>query len=529
MKFPLHRRIQSLRVLVACEYSAVVRDAFRRRGHDAWSCDFDPSEGDPQFHYQTDVEEVLDQGWDLMIAHPPCFSGDTLVMTNAGFKRIDTIQVGEEVLTHNQRWRKVTKVMSRNTDKTLEVTVTGSFPIRTTEEHPFYTRERSWKSVNKRNCKVESLPSWTSAGSLGKGDIVGAVIPTIAPVDVDTDLLWLMGRYVADGHLRYRNGKYESVHFSIGKHKIEAFRKCCAYSFSEDDMPSAIRVSMYTSDFCALFAEFGRGAINKRIPGWVLALPNDQAKAFLEGYLSGDGYATEREVSGASISMECMLGISVLMRRVYKRAVSLHAASRKAKVVIEGREVNQNTSYSARTRIDATASNSTIDGDYTWNPFRKARPLPGCEVFNLSVEEDESYMVNNCIVHNCTHLAVSGARHFAAKRADGRQQAALEFVRLLLEAPIPRIALENPVSIISSHFRKPEQVIQPWQFGHGETKATCLWLENLPKLRPTNIVSGRHPRIHLMAPSPTRAKERSKTYQGIANAMASQWGILGRY
>ncbi len=124
----------------------------------------------------------------------------------------------------------------------------------------------------------------------------------------------------------------------------------------------------------------------------------------------------------------------------------------------------------------------------------------------------------------CTHLAVSGARHFAAKKASGVQNAALDFVRMLLNANIPKIALENPISIISSRIRKPDQIIQPWQFGHGETKATCLWLKNLPKLVPTNIVDGRSDRIHKMPPSPDRWKLRSTTYQGIANAMAEQWG-----
>ena len=104
------------------------------------------------------------------------------------------------------------------------------------------------------------------------------------------------------------------------------------------------------------------------------------------------------------------------------------------------------------------------------------------------------------------------------------QQEALDFVQRLLDAPIPRIALENPVSIISSHIRKPDQVIQPWQYGHGETKATCLWLKNLPLLQPTQIVEGREARIHKMPPSPDRWKLRSKTYAGIALAMAIQWG-----
>lgn len=124
----------------------------------------------------------------------------------------------------------------------------------------------------------------------------------------------------------------------------------------------------------------------------------------------------------------------------------------------------------------------------------------------------------------CTDLAVSGARHFAAKIADGRQEAALEFVRMLLAANIKHIALENPVSVISSKIRKPDQVIQPWQFGHGETKATCLWLKNLPKLKPTSVVEGREARVHKMPPGPNRWKERSRTYAGIAEAMADQWG-----
>ena len=124
----------------------------------------------------------------------------------------------------------------------------------------------------------------------------------------------------------------------------------------------------------------------------------------------------------------------------------------------------------------------------------------------------------------CTHLAVSGARHFAEKIASGEQQQALDFVKMLLDAPIEHIALENPVSIISTRIRKASQYVQPWQFGHGETKKTGFWLKNLPLLQPTNIVEGREAKVHKMPPGPNRWKERSRTYQGIADAMADQWG-----
>jgi hypothetical protein len=141
----------------------------------------------------------------------------------------------------------------------------------------------------------------------------------------------------------------------------------------------------------------------------------------------------------------------------------------------------------------------------------------------------------------CTYLATSGTlwlyhpedKHlptserrphpkYPNRRKD--QTAALEFVKLLMDAPIERIAIENPISVISSRIRKPDQIVQPWQFGHGETKATCLWLKNLPKLKSTNIVDGRDQRIHNLPPGPDRWKERSRTFLGIADAMAEQWG-----
>ncbi len=122
----------------------------------------------------------------------------------------------------------------------------------------------------------------------------------------------------------------------------------------------------------------------------------------------------------------------------------------------------------------------------------------------------------------CTHLAVSGARWFKDKHKE--QKEAIEFFMYCINLPCDKIAVENPVCIMSTVYRKPDQYIQPWQFGHGETKKTGLWLKGLPLLQATNIVSGRKDRIHKLPPSENRWKLRSKTYQGIANAMAIQWG-----
>ena len=125
----------------------------------------------------------------------------------------------------------------------------------------------------------------------------------------------------------------------------------------------------------------------------------------------------------------------------------------------------------------------------------------------------------------CTDLAVSGARYFEQKRKDGRQQKSIEFFLKLTKVKYPH-AIENPIGIMSTHYRKPDQIIQPWQFGHGETKATCMWLKGLPLLKPTDIVEGREQKIWKMSPGPDRAKLRSKTFPGIAKAMAHQWGNM---
>ena len=124
----------------------------------------------------------------------------------------------------------------------------------------------------------------------------------------------------------------------------------------------------------------------------------------------------------------------------------------------------------------------------------------------------------------CTHLAASGAKWFKEKQKDGRQQKAIDFFMQFANAKCRKIAIENPIGIMSTVWRKPDQIIQPWQFGHGETKATCLWLKDLPKLKPTNIVNGRNQNMWKLPPSKDRAKIRSKTFPGIAKAMAEQWG-----
>ena len=143
-----------------------------------------------------------------------------------------------------------------------------------------------------------------------------------------------------------------------------------------------------------------------------------------------------------------------------------------------------------------------------------------------SISDMLHYQWDMMIAHPpCTRLCSSGARwNHTSDAMICQQNEAIAFFVALWRADIPKIAIENPIGIMSTRLRKPDQIIQPWQFGHGETKATCLWLKGLPKLQPTKIIDGRTPRIHFESPGPDRWKNRSRTYQGIADAMADQWG-----
>lgn len=167
--------------------------------------------------------------------------------------------------------------------------------------------------------------------------------------------------------------------------------------------------------------------------------------------------------------------------------------------------------------------------------IKKGHDAFSCDILPTEGNPDWHYQCNVFDIINdgwdlmiahppCTHLAVSGARYFKEKIKDGRQKEAIDFFMKLVNSKINKICIENPICIMSTIHRKPDQIIQPWMFGHGKTKATCLWLKNLPLLKPTNIVDGREHKIHKMPPSKERWKLRSKTFQGIADAMANQWG-----
>lgn len=541
--------MKDLRILIACEESQAICKEFRALGFTAFSCDLLPcSGGHEEWHIQDDVSKHL-EGWNLVVAHPTCFTKDTLVLTSEGYKTIDDIKIGDLVLTHNARFKKVTDIICKDVDEIVSLKISGSSVINTTREHPFYCRERISKFVKGKRNTTYNNPEWINAVNLNKKYRVGSVLPPETPTEIEDGLLWLMGRYVADGFLRYRDNRFEQLSIAIGKGKLEYFQKQCYVKARYYKKRTATIACIYNNNFVKQFAEFGMGAENKKIPGWVMSLPKDKAAKFLDGYLSGDGHFNTKNICASSVSKKLILGLSILFRRVFERPVRISYRKNPPTTIIEGRTVNQKDTYSIVVSNEAEKPKRAlgyIDGDKTWYNFRKSEIIKTNEkVYNLSVEDDESYIVDNCIVHNCTFLSVSGARWMYNK--DGsinqdrkeKQEKALDFVRMFMDAPCEHICIENPVSIISSRIRKPDQIIDPWMFGDSFSKKTCLWLKNLPLLTPTNIVdkgefvtfkSGRR-MSKWMAELRGNGHLRSKTFPGIAKAIAEQYGkfLIDKY
>lgn len=560
------------RVLIGCETSGVVREAFLARGHDAWSCDLLPPLRPSNRHIIGDVREVMMMDeWDLMaVMHPPCFAADTLVLTSEGYREISEVEVGDLVLTHKGRWRRVNEVMSKTTGRVVTVKSSNSLRTVTTPEHPYLVRFREPYRHNFRTQEERNNgPEWIDAGELTRRHFTCSVLPPEERVEIPDKTLWLMGRYVADGHMRssrWTPGKFEEMVISVGYHKRDSFLAMVDRKVTLHPGRTAIKATFYGHDAIRDFAQFGRSAHTKVLPGWVLKLPADQAAYFLEGYVSGDGYRHARgRIDTSSVSRVLSLGISVLMQRVYKKCPSLRHQEPRKQHRIEGRLVNNAPAVTASVHTAPSRTGNYVDGIHAWGRVREVTPdWRRVKVYNLSVEEDETYTANGVVVHNCTRLANSGVRWLYTPPGNPPDEVApdeAELWHLLSDAErlaimwrlleegadlfsavwnvphIPAVAVENPVMHKHAkarirNFRRHSQSVQPWQFGtdkngpDNERKRTCLWLRNLPLLVPTGTLDGSTARdsVHKATPGPDRWKLRSRFFPGLAAAMAHQWG-----
>lgn len=361
---------------------------------------------------------------DFIMHGSPCFVAGTKVLTKNGYKNIEDIVVGDEVLTHKNRYKKVLKVGHSENKEVYQLKAQGIFDTFVTPNHPYYVREMSRINSNHRHIRTWKEPTWKEVKDLKKDDFIGINIPTTEenPFNIDKETCWLLGRYVADGHIRHskrlhRKNSYQyGVIFSLGNVKVNDFKKHL-HNFHASIYPhttSCYRAVINSRDFVQFIEEngFGKGAINKNIPNFVLNLPKELAKEFLDGYISGDGCCTNNKYKATSISQDLILKLQLLIAKVYNTSSNVNCCKRVKKTIIENRIVNQHDSYNIDFQKEIKKQNHSfvdIENNIIWYPVKaviKANQIG--TVYNLEVESDNSYTANNAIVHNCQDFSAPG-------------------------------------------------------------------------------------------------------------------------
>lgn len=347
-----------------------------------------------------------------------------MILTKNGVKPIEEIKIGDYVWTHKDRWKPVTEIGSKEAP-VYDIKTTGMYSTIVTENHPYYTREVKrihWldgKSVNHRKLLE---PKWTEVKDLDKSTYVSS--PIIAteenPYNLTKEQCWILGRYVADGHLKNhkRKGRINSyaygVVLSIGSNKLDYVKeKITSYHYTcHKHSQNVHRVIISNMELVNFIKEhdFGRGAENKNIPGMILNLPKDLAKEFLDGYLSGDAHFSEgsHTYSATTISRRLAFSLALLAQKVLNVNTSVSYVVPKPTKIIEGRVVNQKPQYIVLFKdCMKKQSHGIIDENKVWLPFKERSECLGVQtVYNFSVEDDESYVANNLVVHNCTKFSV---------------------------------------------------------------------------------------------------------------------------
>lgn len=395
----------------------------------------------------------------MLIGGSPCFVGDTLVLTRDGYKQIKDVKIGDFVLTHKNTYEKVIDVIAQGKKNIIEMHAMNFDSIKTTLNHKFLVRRR-YRKYNRiivdgekkgQSLRLFDEPEWKTIEELMQKDEKGnynyknyyvgnainqnSIIPKWGGVEVnvnqfikknikeldmtDENLWYLAGRYLGDGWLKKgRKGKYRNdingVVICCNKDEKEDFIKKISkkYSYTSANERTVIKLHFTSTELGAFFSQFGTGAKNKRIPGFVFDMPINLMKALLDGYFESDGTFEKGHdtIHITTVSKELAYGIAQCISKVYNRPCATYINKVPNKKIIEGREVNQNNFYTSIFHILKRKQDKAFYEDgYTWYPITDIKDL-GVEedVYDISVENAHSFTANNCIVHNCQNISLSG-------------------------------------------------------------------------------------------------------------------------
>lgn len=403
----------------------------------------------------TQIESSDIPDFDIMLASTPCFTSDTLVLTDKGYKEIKDIEIGDKVLSHDNEYHSVTNVMNQGVKNIVSVKAMGFDEIRTTNNHKFYVREiyRIWDNDRRTYVRCFKEPEWLTIETLKEKDDTGkpnykkyylgsainqnSIIPKWNGIDIrvnqfktkhintldmqDTDLWYLAGRYLGDGWLRKnRKGKNRSqiggAVICCGKHKATEFENKISskYNYCRVEERTNYKYHFSNTELGWFLSQFGEMADGKFIPVFVFDMPVFLLKSLLDGYLDSDGSYEKNSdfMHITSVSKLLIYGVEQCVMKVFQRPCSILKIKTKDTTIIEGRLVNQKDYYRVRFKKEShKQDHAFFENDIVWYPISSILDTNSTEeVWDISVETSQSFTANNCIVHNCQSFSIAGAR-----------------------------------------------------------------------------------------------------------------------
>lgn len=358
----------------------------------------------------TKVDETKIKPFTMICGGSPCFAKGTSILTNNGYKNVESLCVGDLVLTHENRFMPVVKVGGNRNKEIFMLKAQGFLPIYCTDYHPFYVKKTK-----------ESKPEKLKLKDIQKGYYVGSHINQKSDnaYNLTNELCWILGRYVADGHIRRNkrkdreNGYHYQLILSIGNDKVEYLKtKIQEHHYSCYPSGDSVYRIVFSSKELVEFIEthnFGTSAKEKRIPQFIIDLPCDKLESFFDGYMSGDGCVVEDKWQATTISKELALSICQVVQKLYRVGCRIYYNERPSTHIICGRKVNQNNTYMIRFMKSDQKHSWFIDNEVIWYPVKKVLSTDKIEnVYNIEVDTDHTYTANNMITFNCQDFSVAG-------------------------------------------------------------------------------------------------------------------------
>ena len=364
----------------------------------------------------TKVDETQLKPFNMICGGSPCFVKGTNILTNTGYKEIENIKVGDVVYTKDGNWKKVLRVGSDGEKSVYQLSAMGILPLICTSNHPFWVRNKTatWNNDLRRYEYSFDTPKKLHLSDMSCERKLRSYIgiPIIKDryndlYTISDELLWLAGRYVADGHIS------EGIVLSIGKSKIDDFKDVKLHYRKYKNTQSCYRIVFNkTSELYDIITRynFGNHAINKTIPIEFLELPKEKLKVFLDGYMRGDGCTiNENKISQATTMSRSLAETLVLaVQKVYNTGCRIYFTSRPDKYIIENREVNQHDTYMIRFMNYCEKQSYFVDEECIWYPIKKIEEYGKSVIYNIEVADDHTYIANGAMVFNCQDFSVAG-------------------------------------------------------------------------------------------------------------------------